>query len=203
MKCVVFTNNEKKCKELEHLLSDLSIEVIPYFKECGRNIQVIEDGLTFQINAIKKVQALDFLQDTIRLADDSGLEIDHLMGKPGVFSARYGGKDLTDNQRCIHVLRQMEGVSNRKAQFRSVIALCLPNQKKPVTVEGIVSGTLAEYISGEGGFGYDSIFIPDGLNQSFAECGQEIKDSMSHRGKSIRLAKEKIQAFLEETVISG
>ncbi len=195
MRCVVFSNNKKKLAELEDLLSDLDLDVVSYRDIVDHAIHVVEDGLTFEANAIKKVRAISFLKDDILLADDSGLEVSILNGKPGVFSGRYGGESLTDNQRCLHLLKQIEQETNRDARFVCCIALSCPKQSMQ-TMTGVVDGQLSFDISGYSGFGYDPIFIPNGHNQTFSELGYEIKRGLSHRFKALTQAKEYIKDFL-------
>ena len=160
-------------------------------------LTVIEDGVTFDQNATKKVLAISQLKQDILIADDSGLEVDVLDGRPGVYSARYGGEGLSDSQRCEHVLRQIENVKNRSARFVCSIAIVFP--EKPVeTVQGIVEGALTGQLQGNAGFGYDPIFIPVGYDRTFAELGTEIKHKISHRSRALAQVKDKINDFLAE-----
>ncbi len=184
MKCIIFTNNLKKCNELKHLLSSLNLPVFRYTDGFSPSLEVIEDGLTFEANALKKLSAISHLNSHILIADDSGLEIDCLNGEPGVFSARYGGDSLSDIQRCDYVLSKMKRSVHRNARFRCVIALQLP-QQSPITFEGVVAGTISHSCDGKTGFGYDPIFIPSGYSKTFASLGSEIKDSCSHRSRAL------------------
>ncbi|MAH80815.1 MAG: non-canonical purine NTP pyrophosphatase, RdgB/HAM1 family [Rickettsiales bacterium] len=202
MRCVVFSNNKKKSLELQELLNKNELEVFSYGAVLGRKIEVIEDGLTFEQNAIKKVVAISQLKDDILIADDSGLEVDCLNGRPGVFSARYGGESLTDLQRCEHLLKQIEHDVNRKARFVCSIALKLPNSSIQ-TVQGIVEGDLSKEPKGESGFGYDPIFIPSGYDQTFAELGPLVKHSISHRSKALIQVEKIINDFLAKNLVSG
>tara|TARA_B100000427_G_scaffold111117_1_gene92124 strand:- start:4068 stop:4670 length:603 start_codon:yes stop_codon:yes gene_type:complete len=194
MKCIIFTNNSKKCDELQAILVDQAIHVMRYKEVVGHEIDVVEDGVTFEENALKKVRALSHLKDDIKLADDSGIEVDCLDGNPGIYSARYGGEGLTDQERCGYLLNQIKDKSNRKAQFRCVIAMIFPDGTEQVT-EGVVKGTLTQDIRGNSGFGYDPLFIPDGYDQTFAELGPEIKYQISHRGQALAKASHHIKAF--------
>ena len=195
--CVIFTNNAHKCSEIQALLENTSLSIHPYLTITKRHIDVIEDGVTFEQNALKKINALSQLSNCFKLADDSGLEIDALNGKPGVLSARYGGLSLTDDQRCDHVLRQLTQEKNRNAQFRCVIAMTFPDNTQHC-VEGIARGHLALEKKGSTGFGYDPIFIPEGYEKTFAECGPKIKQRISHRSIALQKASEKIRNFLEQ-----
>ncbi len=190
----MFTNNSKKCDELKAILADHAINVVPYKDVISHEIDVIEDGVTFEENALKKVRALSHLKDGIKLADDSGIEVDCLDGKPGIYSARYGGEALTDQERCDYLLNQIKDKSNRKAQFRCVIAMIFPDGTEKIT-QAIVKGTLSDDVRGESGFGYDPLFIPNGYQKTFAELGPSIKYQISHRGKALVKASHHIKTF--------
>jgi non-canonical purine NTP pyrophosphatase (RdgB/HAM1 family) len=184
MKCVVFTNNQGKLKELRDLLSSLNMDVVGYKDVIHKTIDVVEDGTTFHDNALKKVQALANFSDDIYVADDSGLEIDVLNNEPGVYSARYGGGCLTDHERCEYVLEKLHGRSNRRARFKCVLAVIMPD-KSQLFFEGKVEGVIAEKIIGTQGFGYDPIFIPEGYSQTFGALGVELKYKISHRARAM------------------
>ena len=202
MRCIVFSNNVKKAIELEAYLSSVCLDVFLYRDIVSDVIDVVEDGATFSENAIKKVQALHFLDKDILLADDSGLEVVALGGKPGVFSARYGGSLLTDYERCQFLLDQMDSVVDRRAQLVCVIAIQWPNGLLE-TVKGVVKGRVATHLSGESGFGYDPIFIPDGYDHSFARLGPLIKQKISHRSQALGEIKNKINDFLAKNTTSS
>ena len=195
MRCVIFSNNQKKCDELRELLQDTGLEVCSYAEVLNRKITVIEDGVTFDQNAIKKVMAISQLKHDILIADDSGLEVSILDGRPGVYSARYGGEGLSDSQRCEHLLRQLVHEKNRAARFVCSIALLFP-EKHVETVQGIVEGVLTDQLRGNAGFGYDPIFIPNGYDTTFGELGPEVKHKISHRSSALSQVKEKINDFL-------
>ena len=195
MKCVIFTNNQKKCNELQQLLTPLNIEVVSYRAILTDPIDVIEDGQTFTANALKKLAALHTLTDHICIADDSGLEVEALNGQPGIYSARYGGEGLTDAQRCDYLLNQLQNTSNRAAQFRCVIALKLPSQPAQ-TFDGVCQGAVCKQPKGDFGFGYDPIFVPTGFDQTFAQLGQPTKHQLSHRAKALHQAIKAIEANL-------
>lgn len=151
---------------------------------------VEEDGATFQENAQKKAVEISLKTEAMVLADDSGLEVDILDGKPGVYSARYAGEPKDDRRNLEKLLDELKDIEKRGAQFRCVLALA---QKGEVlfTVEGICRGKIAFQAEGTNGFGYDPIFIPDGYDQTFGELSPDIKHSLSHRGKAL-------QAFLKK-----
>lgn len=189
MKCVVFTNNKGKLSELQLLLQQLNFSVYGYRDITKKEIDVVEDGSTFHENAFKKVSALSSYSNDILIADDSGLEIDVLNKEPGVYSARYGGEDLTDHDRCLYVLEKMKNHTYRKARFQCVLAIIMPD-KSHFFVQGTCEGTLATTVKGENGFGYDPIFIPLGHEKTFGELGNQLKHSLSHRAKAMAKLKD-------------
>ena len=195
MNCVVFTNNKGKLAELQLLLKQLQLTVFGYKDITYKTIDVVEDGVTFEENAFKKVRALAKYSDDILIADDSGLEIEALNNEPGVYSARYGGPGLTDHQRCLYVLEKMKSISNRRARFQCVLAIIMPD-KSEFFVQGTVEGTLSESVVGNLGFGYDPIFIPKGYLQTFGELGSEIKQTISHRGQAMQKLKDKLSIYI-------
>jgi len=196
MKCIIFTNNQKKCLELKAILAGYKLDVLRYTDVLDETIDVIEDGDSFEANALKKVNAIAHIENAILIADDSGLEIECLNGEPGIYSARYGGPDLSDAQRCEYVLSNVGNNKNRGAQFRCVIALIFPNGDQ-YCVEGKVVGELTHEPKGAQGFGYDPLFIPQGYHETFAELGADIKHKISHRGQALAKATELIKAYLE------
>jgi XTP/dITP diphosphohydrolase len=178
---VVFSNNSGKLKEIASILGN----AIAYtYLTNGVPITVEETGNSFEENAILKVKALSFLQHHIGLADDSGLEVDALQKKPGIYSARYGGEHLSDKQRCHVILNEMRGIENRSAAFVCVIAILFPNRHIQ-TVKGTILGKIAHHDLGENGFGYDPIFIPDGFDLTMAQLSSDIKNSISHRHQAL------------------
>lgn len=177
---VFYTNNAHKVKELNELAAAESVEIVPYQKILGSRIDVVEDGTSFSENAYKKLQALAPLKDRICLAEDSGLEVLALQGAPGIYSARYAGENASRKQMCEKILTEMQGEQNRKAQYRAVFALRLPGGSFGV-FEGVCKGTLALEMKGEGGFGYDPIFIPEGYDETFGQLPIRIKHQLSHR----------------------
>lgn len=191
-KFIVFTNNANKLQEIREILAGLSYAVLGYRDVFDHDIEVEEDGLTFQDNAIKKVQALPDVPGAFFLAEDSGLEIDALNGRPGVFSARYGG-DVSFQEKCEMLLAELHGVTHRSARFRSVMALRF-SRTDIVLCEGVVEGSIAHRSTGELGFGYDPIFIPQGYDVTFAQMAVNDKHLLSHRGKSLK----KLAVILKE-----
>jgi XTP/dITP diphosphohydrolase len=192
MNIVVMSNNANKIKEIQQMLgsgegSD-GYHVQSYSEVLNKSIVIVEDGLTFEENAIKKVNGMPYFKGedaAIVVADDSGLEVMALDNQPGIHSARYGGEGLTDSQRCQVLLTELAGHTNRQARFVCVIACRLPNGKIE-TVKGIVTGHIATLLSGTQGFGYDPIFIPTGYTDSFSCLGQAIKSQISHRAQALQ-----------------
>ena len=178
---IVATRNAHKVEEIRAILSafevlDLSVLTDPP--------EVEETGSTFLENAILKAQAISELTDALVLSDDSGLEVDSLGGDPGVYSSRYAGKDGNDSLNNAKLLREMDGQSERTARFRCVIVLARGG-KVLADFSGAVEGQILQRNQGEGGFGYDPLFVPDGYERSFAELGEEIKNGLSHRSRAL------------------
>ena len=178
---IVATRNVHKVEEIRAILSafevlDLSVLTDPP--------EVEETGSTFLENAILKAQAISELTDALVLSDDSGLEVDSLGGDPGVYSARYAGEDGNDFLNNEKLLREMDGQSERTARFRCVIVLARGGNVL-ADFSGAVEGHILERNQGEGGFGYDPLFVPEGYERSFAELGEEIKNGLSHRSRAL------------------
>ncbi len=188
-KLVLASRNENKVEELTLFLSDMNLEVLT-LRHFPAVPQVAEDGATFQENALKKARAIYQVTKTPALADDSGLEVFFLNGRPGVRSARYAGDDATDEQNNEKLLGEMLGVPprRRRAQFRAVLAL-VGNGFEDLT-EGMCLGNLAEGPRGTNGFGYDPIFIPDEFSRTYAELSLDEKNKISHRARAFRSLKE-------------
>jgi XTP/dITP diphosphohydrolase len=181
-KLVFATNNLHKLQEVRAIL-DGKVQ-IQSLSEIGCLDEIPETADTLEGNALLKAK---FVYDRFQLdcfADDTGLEIEALGGEPGVFSARYAGLEHDSYKNRMKVLRLMEQQTNRKAQFRTVIALVL--QGKEYLFEGKVEGIITREPRGEGGFGYDSIFVPNGYEQTFAELSAEQKNQISHRAHAVK-----------------
>jgi XTP/dITP diphosphohydrolase len=180
---ILATRNNHKARELTSLLSVLDVHVLT-LNDVPAEIVLREDGDTFEANAIQKARIVYARTKILSLADDSGLEVFYLAGRPGVFSARYSGAEATDEMNNRKLLEEMRGVAprRRRAQFRSVLAL-VGDGREEVTV-GICPGMLGEAPRGTNGFGYDPIFIPDGFNKTYAELTAEEKNHISHRARS-------------------
>ena len=196
MKEVVFaTKNKGKIKEIQAILGNEYI--VKSMEEIGINIDIIEDGKTFEENAIKKAVEIMNITNKIVLADDSGLEIDYLVGEPGVYSARYMGEDTPyeiKNNKILDILKDVEE-EKRGARFVSVIALAIP-QKEPITTKGTIEGIIGYEIKGENGFGYDPIFYIPELKMTAAELSIEEKNKISHRGKALKQMKKILEKMV-------
>lgn len=192
-KIVFATGNEGKMREIRQILADSETDIFS-MKEEGIRTDVEENGATFEENAVLKARAVAELTDAIVLADDSGLEIDFLGGEPGVYSARYLGEDTSYRIKNARILERMQEVpeKERTARFVCVIAAVLPDGRT-LTARGVMEGIIGYEERGEGGFGYDPIFFLPEYGCSTAELTMEQKNAVSHRGKALRLIKEKLQ----------
>lgn len=201
MTIVFATNNNHKLSEIQDILGN-TIEV-KSLKDIGCHVDIPETGTTLEENAqIKANYVWDNFQ-TMVFADDTGLEIDALNGEPGVYSARYAGGEGHDSEANIQkVLANLQGVENRKARFRTVIAFIYKDKKTgnktTKLIEGIVNGRIITEKRGEAGFGYDAIFVPEGYDKTFGELGMDIKNSISHRARAVQQFAKELQTYLEE-----
>ncbi|MBP1664152.1 MAG: non-canonical purine pyrophosphatase [Bacteroidetes bacterium] len=192
MKKIVFaTNNRHKSEEVKAILAERT-EVVT-LADIGCNDDIPETGSTLEENAILKARYIYEKYNIPCFADDTGLEIDTLNSRPGVYSARYAGEPSNSALNMQKVLLEMEGVTNRQAQFRTVIAY-IENGNIQL-FEGTVKGTIGAKPEGNGGFGYDPLFIPEGYDQSFASLSPEVKNSISHRARAIK----KFTAYFRNT----
>ena len=195
MKIIIATRNAHKLEEIHAIFDFRGLEICSAF-DFPDVPDVIEDGDTLEANAIKKAVELCEATGLPALADDSGLEVEALNGAPGVFSARYAGEECSYSANNDKLLRELEGETNRRAQFRTVIAFARPDAP-PQTVEGICQGRIIDEPRGEHGFGYDPLFVPDGFNHTFAELPADEKNRISHRARALNAAanlwKEELQ----------
>ena len=189
-KLVFATNNAHKLEEIAAILGEkiklLSLKDI----ECTADIP--ETANTLEGNATQKAEYIYQQYGLDCFADDTGLEVEALDGAPGVFSARYAGEGHNSEDNMQKLLQNLQGVTNRKAQFRTVI--CLIWDGKKYLFEGICKGEIIEEKRGNAGFGYDPIFVPEGYDQTFAELGNDIKNTISHRARAV----EKLCQFLKK-----
>ncbi len=196
MRIIAATNNNGKVKEIKSIFGELGLEVSSLQDE-GFDIEVEETGNTFEKNALIKARAVAMLTDDIVMADDSGLCIDALDGRPGIYSARYAGENATDADKINKVLSEMEDKSDRRASFMTAVAVVLPDGTELVTM-GEVKGQILYEPVGENGFGYDPIFRSDELEKSFAQATDEEKNSVSHRGRALKAMYEKLEDIIKE-----
>ena len=188
---VLFTNNSHKVHEIKTILDLENVHVISYRDVFKDPIDVVEDGDTFQANALLKVNALPHHPDYIYLAEDSGIEVDHLDGAPGIYSARYAGPNATRDDMCQKLLRDCYGAGTRDAQYQAVMALRFPDNTIDVFT-GIIRGTLAHEMMGDGGFGYDPLFIPEDHDMTFAQMEEADKNKLSHRYRALMQVKQRL-----------
>ena len=191
---VVATHNRHKTREIQHILG-------PEFKVCDLRAhadvsEIRESGTSFEENAKLKALAASKQLPALVIADDSGLEVDALGGAPGVYSARYAGASATDRDKIDKLLRELARVratdDGRRARFRCVVALARNGNLLGI-FEGIVEGKIANEARGDSGFGYDPIFIPEGLKQTFGELPTQVKNTISHRAKAIRALADRLR----------
>lgn len=188
---VLATTNKGKVREFAKLLDGVFENVLS-LADIGSLPEVIEDGLTFHDNALKKAREIAQYTGKLTLADDSGLLIDALDGRPGVISARYSGKGATDQTNIDKVLEELGDNPNRNARFVCVLALVNPNGDE-LTVEGFCEGEILGELRGEGGFGYDPIFYLPDRGKTMAEIDPEIKNQISHRANALRKLKQELE----------
>jgi len=182
MKKIIFaTNNQHKLTEIQHIIGDKF--QISGLKEIGFKGDIVEYGKTLKSNASIKSRFIFDLYKLDCFADDTGLEIDALEGRPGVYSARYAGEEGNAENNIIKVLQEMQGIKNRKARFVTVISLILDGEE--YFFEGTVEGSIITTKRGADGFGYDPIFIPNGYKYTFAEMSAQLKNRISHRANAI------------------
>ena len=180
MKLVFATHNQHKLREIQALLPS-NIQLLS-LDDISCNEDIPETATTIEDNALLKAQYVQKQYHCNVFADDTGLEVQALNNAPGVYSARYAGEHKSDVDNVQLLLKNMEGISRREAQFKTVIALCL--EDVVYTFEGIAKGNISTTPIGTNGFGYDPIFIPENSDKTFAELTQDEKNRISHRGKA-------------------
>lgn len=198
-KIIIASNNSHKIEEIKNILIDLPFE-IKSLKDENIDIDVVEDGSTFEENARKKADTIaNYLKDRgekefIVMADDSGIEVDYLGGMPGIYSARYAGEHGNDKKNNEKLLKELSGVpkSKRKARFVCQIALIDENSNF-ISIRGDVEGIILEELSGEGGFGYDPLFLYEPLNKTFGELSSDEKNLISHRAIALKKLKSELK----------
>lgn len=198
MKIIFATGNKNKMTEIRQILRDLGMEILS-MKEAGVDIDIVEDGKSFEENAMIKASAIAELpevraMDAIVLADDSGLEIDYLNKEPGIYSARYMGEDTSYHIKNANLIERLNGVPDEKrtARFVCAIAAAFPDGTVR-TVRAAMEGRIGYEEKGENGFGYDPIFYLPEYGCSSAELSMEEKNKISHRGKALRAIRDELQ----------
>lgn len=193
MEIVIATRNKKKLSEFRRILEGTDIRILSLddFPSCP---EIEETGKTFKENAIKKALEVSRFTGRLAISDDSGLEVDALLGAPGVYSARYAGASAGDKDNVEKLLKELKDVPDkeRTARFICVIALVYPDGTTK-TFEGEVRGTIGKTPKGNSGFGYDPVFYPEGYDRTFAEMTPQEKDSLSHRARAL----QKLTDFLK------
>lgn len=192
-KRIVFaTSNMNKMREIREIMSDIDVDIVS-MREIGFTDEIVEDGKTFEENALIKAKTISERTGEIVLADDSGIEIDYLDGAPGIYSARFLGEDTKQEIKNRYIIEKLEGVPEEKrtARFVCVIALVGPNIS--LTKRETLEGKIGHKESGSNGFGYDPIFVSNEMQVSNAELTLEEKNRISHRGKALRAMKEELK----------
>lgn len=194
-KIIFATGNQNKMKEIREILSGLEYEILS-MKEAGVFVDVVEDGSTFEENALIKAREIAKHCEGIVLADDSGLEIDYLNKEPGIYSARYMGEDTSYEVKNKALIQRLDGVpkEQRTARFVCAIAAVFPDGTEQV-VRGTIEGYIGWEAAGANGFGYDPIFYVDEYGCSTAQLSPEEKNAISHRGNALRLMRKEIMAY--------
>lgn len=201
-KFILASNNAHKVKEIKEILKDFDFEILS-LKEAGIDIDVEEDGKTFEENSFKKADEIrKYLvskgeNNFIVMADDSGLEVDYLNGAPGIYSARYAGEHGNDAKNNEKILNELKGVKeeDRKANFICVI-VAVTDKGEKIVAEGKSYGVILEELSGNEGFGYDPLFFVPEYKKTFAEMNSDEKNAISHRGRAL----EKLKINLQEII---
>jgi len=194
---ILGTRNRGKVREFQDLLGSEEF-TLRSWQDLSQPVSVVEDGKTFLENALKKARITAQVAGEIALADDSGLEVEFLQGRPGIYSARYAGPEATDEENYRRILAELNGVPDeqRGARFVCVIALCTPDGKEE-WVEGDCRGFITEAPVGEQGFGYDPVFFYPPYGRTFAQLSTEDKNRVSHRAEAIRKLRPVLSKYLD------
>ena len=195
-KIIFATGNKNKIREIHEILGDLGWEILS-MKEAGIDLDIVEDGTTFEENALIKAKAVAAQCNDIVLADDSGLEIDYLNKEPGVYSARYMGHDTSYDIKNASLIKRLEGVEgqDRSGRFVCAIAVCFPDGRE-IVKRGTMEGLISKEIVGDNGFGYDPIVYLPEYGKTSAQLDPEEKNKISHRGKALELIKKELDECL-------
>ncbi|MEO0082769.1 MAG: XTP/dITP diphosphatase [candidate division WOR-3 bacterium] len=200
MKLILASKNRHKILEIKSILKDFNWEIIA-LSDLAPDFTITEDGKTFEENAIKKAESVMSKFGLITLGEDTGLEVDILNSRPGIFSARYAGENASYEQNVKKLLAELKNVplEKRTARFICVCAVAFPRQfnRKTEVFQGICEGHIIDEVRGKTGFGYDPIFVPNGCDKTFAEMSAEEKNRISHRAKAL----EKVKKYLNQLKI--
>lgn len=196
MKIVVASKNKGKIEEISEILHDMGVEVVSQ-EQLNIRVDVEEDGITFEENALKKAVTVMQICNEVTLADDSGLEVDYLDGAPGIYSARYAGENATDKDRNQKLLEALKDVprEERTAKFVCAVAAVFPNGHK-IIVRGECEGIINFEPVGNNGFGYDPLFYMPEYHMTMAEMDEQLKNKISHRAKALSLFKKQLKKYL-------
>lgn len=203
MEIIFATNNQDKMKEIREIMSDFPVTILS-LKDAGIKADIVEDGTTFEENAIIKATAVCRMTGKVVLADDSGLEIDFLGGEPGIYSARYMGEDTSYHIKNARLIERLDGVPDEKRTARFVCAVAAafpcndPSEIKTETVRGTIEGIIGYKEEGENGFGYDPIFYLPERGCTTASLSMEEKNKISHRGNALKKIKPRIEEYLQK-----
>ena len=189
-KLIFATGNMDKLREIKEILAGLDVEILS-MKEAGIDIDIVEDGKTFEENALIKARAVSKASGELALADDSGLVVDALGGEPGIYSARYMGEDTSYDIKNMNIIERLDGVPDEKrtARFVCAMAAVFPDGTEKTFVKAM-EGRIGYKIAGENGFGYDPIFYLPEYGKTSAEITAEEKNAISHRGQALRALAE-------------
>lgn len=195
MKAILASNNAHKLEEIHEILKDFDYELVS-MKEAGLDMDIEENGTTFEANSLIKAKAVVEEMGVVAIADDSGLMVEALDGAPGVYSARYAGEPSNTARNNEKLLKALEGKDNRKAKFVSVITMLFPDGKV-IVARGEAHGQIGYEYKGNHGFGYDPLFIDDVSGRTFAELTGKEKNERSHRAKALEILKHKLENEVE------
>ena len=201
MKMILATKNPGKLREMQLWLAPLGIELV-LESELGLDVEVEENGTTFEENSLLKASAMCRSANMPAIADDSGLCVDALSGAPGVYTARYGGEGLSDQARYLLLLEHMQGKAERSAKFVSVVTCVFPNGDT-VSARGELPGAITEAPAGDGGFGYDPVFFVPELELTLAQMTMEQRQSCSHRAAAIANLAGRLEEYLDQCKKEG
>jgi len=193
---IVATRNRGKLKEIRELLEGCGCKILS-MDEAGIHEDIAENGLTFEENALIKARAIRRITGDIVLADDSGLEIDFLNNAPGIYTARFLGKDARDEDRWNAILKLMDGVPEQYRGARFVCCAAVVSEDGEKTVTGVLEGRIANEAAGSNGFGYDPIFLVPEYGRTLAQLDSDTKNSISHRGRAFRKVAELIKELAD------